>query len=182
MGLDMYLTKTKRVKEFSTEDYAKVNNALPWEPEEYNWDKGLAELCPDLKSKGVEQLNDAVYIKGEKSSFQYITLKKEIGYWRKANQIHNWFVNECQDGVDECQLTEVHKEDLEELLEKCYSVAHKKANPEETLPTVGGFFFGNTDMDCPYYMEDIKSTIAILEKAIATTDWDKEIVFYQSSW
>ena len=26
-----------------------------------------------------------------------------VAYWRKANAIHSWFVENCQDGVDECQ-------------------------------------------------------------------------------
>lgn len=39
-----------------------------------------------------------------------------IGYWRKANAIHGWFVNECADGVDECQEIPVSREQLERLL------------------------------------------------------------------
>ena len=105
----------------------------------------------------------------------------ECGYWRKSNQIHNWFVEKCQDGIDECQLTEVSKEDLEDLLESCYKIVHKKVNAEEVLPPSSGFFFGSTNID-KYYMDDIKETISILEQAIAKTDWDKEVVFYQSSW
>ena len=26
----------------------------------------------------------------------------EIGYWRKSNQIHKWFVDNIQEGVDNC--------------------------------------------------------------------------------
>ena len=31
-----------------------------------------------------------------KARVNYVTL--EAGYWRKANQIHNWFVENVQDG------------------------------------------------------------------------------------
>lgn len=49
--------------------------------------------------------------------------KEEIGYWRKANQIHNWFVNHVQDGEDDCDYhNEVTKEILEELLDTCKTV------------------------------------------------------------
>jgi hypothetical protein len=177
MGLDMYLTKTKRVKELQVEDYAKANNALPWEAKEYDKEGGLKKLCPEIE--GIEQLDEAVHIKGE--SFKYMTIKEEVGYWRKANHIHNWFVEKCQDGIDECQLTEVTQEQLEDLLETCYQVVNKKENPEKTLPTASGFFFGGTNYD-QYYYDDIKNTIRILEETINKTDWDKEIVFYQSSW
>ena len=32
---------------------------------------------------------------------------EEVAYWRKFNALHNWFVQNCQDGVDECQYAEV---------------------------------------------------------------------------
>lgn len=47
----------------------------------------------------------------------------EIGYWRKVNSIHNWFVQNVQDGIDERQESLVSKEDLERLLEVCQKVS-----------------------------------------------------------
>ncbi len=41
---------------------------------------------------------------------------EEAGYWRKANCIHKWFVNNCQNGVDDCREYYVGREDLKELL------------------------------------------------------------------
>ena len=50
-------------------------------------------------------------------------IDEEVGYWRKANQIHNWFVENIQDGVDDCNYhREVTPEDLEELLDICQRV------------------------------------------------------------
>ena len=50
-------------------------------------------------------------------------LYEDVGYWRKANQIHNWFVNHVQDGIDDCDYHhEVTKELLEELLDTCETV------------------------------------------------------------
>ena len=47
----------------------------------------------------------------------------EVGYWRKANMIHDWFVNHVQDGIDDCGYhNEVTKEILEELLDTCTKV------------------------------------------------------------
>ena len=177
MGLDMYLTKTKRVEGITAEQYSEIDNALPYNKEDYNSSLGLKSLCPNVE--GVEHLNASVKPRGDYTT--YLSIKEELGYWRKSNQIHSWFVENCQDGIDECQSSEVSREDLEELLELCYKVVHKKANPEEILPTTGGFFFGSTAIDA-FYMEDIKSTISILERAIAKTDWEKEIVFYRASW
>ena len=57
------------------------------------------------------------------------TLKRNIlediesSRWRKANQIHNWFVENVQDGIDDCSYhNEVTKEILEELLDICQRV------------------------------------------------------------
>ena len=36
----------------------------------------------------------------------------EAAYWRKANQIHNWFVENIQDGMDECKPHYVSREQL----------------------------------------------------------------------
>lgn len=50
------------------------------------------------------------------------SIEERAGYWRKANAIHKWFVDNVQDGVDECQETEVDKPKLAELLVLCRKV------------------------------------------------------------
>lgn len=116
----------------------------------------------------------------------------DIGYWRKANAIHNWFVKNIQNGIDECQESLVTKDDLESLLEVCQNVldtvklADGKVivNQEEIaalLPTIRGYFFGSTDYD-KYYIEDIKDTINILRTALKETNFDEEEIYYQASW
>lgn len=47
---------------------------------------------------------------------------EEVGYWRKANQIHQWFVDNCQDGEDDSRDAYVSQEDLVKLLETCKKV------------------------------------------------------------
>src|SRR6187401_2153229 len=58
---------------------------------------------------------------------------EQIGYWRKSNQIHNWFVTNVQGGVDECQESHVPREKLEELLAICEE-AIKTKNPAKLSP------------------------------------------------
>jgi len=43
----------------------------------------------------------------------------EVGYWRKANAIHGWFVRELAGGVDECQPIHVSRENLVVLRQLC---------------------------------------------------------------
>lgn len=45
---------------------------------------------------------------------QYITV--EVMYWRKSNQIHNWFVKNVQNGVDDVYI--FTKEKLDSYYEK----------------------------------------------------------------
>ena len=63
----------------------------------------------------VELLKDGKPISIKVNRISEIT--EEVGYWRKANQIHNWFVANVQDGEDKCQKAYVSKEQLSKLLE-----------------------------------------------------------------
>lgn len=115
----------------------------------------------------------------------------EYGYWRKANHIHNWFVVNCQDGIDECQEAEVTKDKIEELHRVCTEImcTHKKLLPdvikltlyEDILPTAEGFFFGSTEYD-EDYIQDVEDTINILNNVLEGTNFDTDKIIYLSSW
>lgn len=106
---------------------------------------------------------------------------KEVGYWRKANAVHNWFVQNCQGGVDDCRCSVVGKDKLEELLMTCKKVMNITSSPRDLLPTTSGYFFGSTAYDEGYFY-DIENTINILEKILAETDFTKFSIYYSSSW
>lgn len=108
----------------------------------------------------------------------------EAGYWRKANQIHKWFVDNVQDGVDECEEHEVSREQLTELLSVCKRVIADPKLGEELLPAASGFFFGSTEYD-EYYLSDIDHTISILEEILSPENENKYLFvdfYYRSSW
>ena len=150
MGLDMYLEKRTYVRQW---DFQK-------QEEQYN-----VEV-----TKGGEPAN----IKSERVTH----ICEELGYWRKANQIHNWFVQNVQDGVDNCGEYAVSKADLQSLLDICLAVKLDHSQAEELLPSASGFFFGNTDYD-EFYYTDIEHTIVILKEALSDTNAD---YYYSSSW
>ena len=66
------------------------------------------------------------------------SVKCEVGYWRKANHIHAWFVKNCQDGVDECQEVYVGKDKLQDLArracEMCYPLSDKRFVRVQEVP------------------------------------------------
>ena len=51
-----------------------------------------------------------------------VVCSAQVGYWRKANQIHRYFVDKHGNGVDECQRIYVTIEDLKELRNICKKV------------------------------------------------------------
>jgi hypothetical protein len=135
-----------------------------------------------------------------------------VAYWRKANHIHAWFVENCQGGEDDCGNYDVSTSKLKELIELCEQVLEKKdecreadvsvaklkelialckeifekkdnAFSEANLPTQSGFFFGGTEYG-EYYYSAIEDTINMLNEAIADVDEnDYNIDFlYHSSW
>jgi hypothetical protein len=109
----------------------------------------------------------------------HLTVSVCVAYWRKANQIHNWFVKNVQGGEDECQRSCVSREQLQELLDTCKEVLANRNTAREKLSPQAGFFFGSTEID-NWYWEDIKSTI---EQLTAVLGNPKLHSFeYQASW
>ena len=129
---------------------------------------------PELNKK----LLEATQIKscGNIDSIEVI---QQIGYWRKANQIHKWFVDVVQNGKDECDEHTVTREELRELKTLCLRVLDDHSLAVELLPTASGFFFGPTEYD-EYYFDELEETCKIIEYALSL-DEDYELV-YCSSW
>jgi hypothetical protein len=108
------------------------------------------------------------------------TLQVQVGYWRKANQIHSWFVNHVQGGVDNCEEYRVTRDQLQLLLDNCKLVLMNKEEAKTLLPRQEGFFFGSYEYD-EFYWYDIQDTIDQIEKILNEypEEWDFQ---YQSSW
>jgi len=109
----------------------------------------------------------------------------EAGYWRKANAIHQWFVDNVQNGEDECREHRVSPEQMQKLLAVVNTVlegetpAERAYLAQEHLPTQSGFFFGHLEYD-ELYFQKLEHTKDILEKALASPEgWE---FYYQSSW
>lgn len=109
----------------------------------------------------------------------HIAVEMQIGYWRKANAIHQFFVDNCQGGVDDCREAYVRRETLIELKGLCETILKDKSLAEGHLPPASGFFFGSTDID-EWYFEALQETVTMLTKALELGDeWG---FAYQSSW
>jgi hypothetical protein len=153
MGLDMYLYKKHYVK---------------------NWDYMSNEERHTISlKKGKKKLD---HIKPDRVCY----VVEEVMYWRKFNALHKWFVDNVQEGVDDCKESFVDESDLKMLLETLTYVYENKDTAETILPTAQGFFFGSDEID-EYYWEEVKSTIIQL-KDLLEEDNKGASFYYRSSW
>lgn len=150
MGLDMYLkAKLYTSKYFNEDVHSKIKSL-------------------NLSAPGMDGACNAS-----------VELSFEAGYWRKANQIHNWFVKNVQDGVDECQPHCVSLEQLTELRDLCKQAIETRN--AELLPPSSGFFFGDTEVNERYW-EQLQHTADGLTKLLEHPNINKFDFTYQSSW
>jgi len=156
MGLDMYLTAKK-----------------------YLWSDKDKEVS--------EKINELIGVKADPqarfngSSMQVKGIAIDAMYWRKANAIHGWFVENVQDGKDECQESWVSRDQLRALRDLCEDILkHPDAERDEDLEPKQGFFFGSYEKDQWYY-EDLKHTVEGLDKALSLPENEYDF-YYQASW
>lgn len=155
MGLDMYLNAKRYVsKHFDKDDEARQ--------------EAIANVFPELKGR-----------KGrwDNSPIKEVTI--EAGYWRKANAIHKWFVDNVQEGEDDCRPYYVGREDLEKLKALCQQILDFRHLASDKLPPQVGFFFGSDQVD-DWYFQDLQDTVQIIDDCLSLpSNWDFE---YRASW
>ena len=124
-------------------------------------------------------------------------LQFEVMYWRKANWIHKWFIDNIQDGIDDCGTYDVTSQQIEELVSLCKQVLKYLKNEKsisaqvdiinDMLPPQSGFFFGNEEMetndDIEYYIDTLKETIQELgEVKTPKKGFHNDSFYYHASW
>lgn len=169
MGLDMYLyiRKTEYCSKYFKDEGSDLKLELP---------KDVSRFFPNLTDLSISRAIDY-----------------KVGYWRKANAIHSWFLENCaakdpfDNPIDDCRPIEIPLEKLEELLNTCKEVLKHQSLAKKLLPTEDGFFFGSTEYD-KYYFNNIEDTIDIIEPVIDFMNHMSEIkdytwsIIYEASW
>lgn len=98
MGLDMYLTRNHYVQNWK-----------------HNGPEGQYKITVKKGGRKYEPIDT--------KKITYII--EEVAYWRKANHIHNWFVQNVQEGKDDCGEYYVDSDQLRELLRICKEIKDK---------------------------------------------------------
>lgn len=167
MGLDMYLSRKKYV-------------GAKWEHRNVT---GSIDIIQNGKQ---------IPIDFKKVSY----IQEEVGYWRKANAIHKWFVDNCQDGNDDCREYYVSIDQLKNLHDICQKIKQEvklekgkikngmrmTENGWEPIMEDGEYISNPeickellpTEDGCffgstdydEYYLSDINNTIELLEEII----------------
>ena len=184
----MYLYSASKVNGWSASDYVDVcemidgsqNNRFQDDNIEEKKKEFLKEIQMKITKPNIEEIKlMAKPILGQ--PFCYFTMKEEIYYWRKSNQIHNWFVKNVQNNNDDCRFYFVSEVQLLDLIQTCEKIVNNILLGPELLPVISGFFFGNTEYDF-YYIKSIKETCKDLKKLHETIDFSDQILIYHASW
>ena len=160
MGLDMYLRKNTYVK---------------------NWDHTPKEQHFEITVK--QNGKDYPFI--DKTKITEIV--EEVMYWRKFNALHNWIVDNCAGGTDECQPITVDKESFLTLYDTLKQINADNSKAEELLPTTSGFFFGSTEYD-EYYFDQVTDTLEAFQPIVQEISNPEESqsyrvdFVYRASW
>lgn len=163
MGLDQYLYARKYI---SGNNYKRVG------------DQVIKEVNDDFINV-IDQVGLSKHDLDEE--YPSVELKVKVGYWRKDNQIHKWFVDNVQEGEDNCQEYFVSADKLTELHNLCRKVLDDHSQAKTLLPAHEGFFFGSYEYD-EWYFKGVERTAEILKNLLDNpkfVDWD---FYYDSSW
>ena len=181
MGLDMYLYRRTYVGNQYRKPENKVQVIIPENDESWSF-------------------IDKKFFNQDKIAY----IMEEVAYWRKANSIHNFFVEEVQDGIDNCEEHYVEMEVLQRLINFCKEdikkiesqpyttetyidffskekVEYKKYDVDTeslNLQPTQGFFFGSYDID-EFYVDTLKETIEMISPLLEDK---RNSYFYRSSW
>ena len=165
MGLDMYLHAKKYVE--------KVNWQALQDNDELSYDS------PEVVFPLWNSIVETAGMKDVAVDIYGVHVEVTCAYWRKANQIHAWFVKNVQGGEDNCGEYYVSHEKLKSLLD-LVNKALAERDPN-LLPPQAGYFFGGTDID-EWYWQDLKNTKAKLDRVFALPEMSKLSFYYTSSW
>lgn len=109
-----------------------------------------------------------------KPDAEYLTpeITVNAGYWRKANAIHAWFVQNA-DVEDNCEPIQVDLDDLTKLRSTIEDIFNAKEEDiqkaielaKNTLAPTAGFFFGDTEIDEDYF-NSLQYTYSIINREI----------------
>lgn len=150
MGLDMYLEAKLHLPPYS-EELRPVRQAIG---------QAIGYTPPAEKPD-----NDATLME-----ITGVTVR--VGYWRKFDPLHQWFVNNVQEGHDDCRPAYISPDVLAELEEQLDQVGDDPESANEHFVSEGDESMDEGDID--YTLR-----IVLQAKKLQERGWD---IYYRASW
>lgn len=170
MGLDMYLYGERYISKSYSDDPVRAASALHMTLDEL----GILD-------------DDSI----DKDHINGFSAKVVLGYWRKAWPIHMWFVQNVQNGVDDCGEYRVQTDVLQELFSDCTAVLSAKADPDIAHDTAWAYIPPSENLESntledpneeEYYYYHITRTAKILKHLLTDKKFADYDFYYSSSW
>ena len=170
MGLDMYLYGERYISRNYSDDPIATSNAL------------LTTL------KELDLLDDDAI---EKENIYGYSAKVVVKYWRKAWPIHRWFVENVQNGEDNCGEYRVQTDALQQLLSDCQAVLSAKDDPDIAHDTAWAYIPPSENLEynafedpreAEYYYYHIERTAKVLKHLLTDKKFEDYDFYYSSSW
>ena len=144
MGLDMYLNTFPRTNELTIQQLDAISDYhtdilrgnMHLAPEGFDtWNKTQQQIAKEI----VDAATTTYYDWDDNHELPRSSIGAQVGYWRKANAVHQYFVDAVQDGEDDCRYhREVTRGVLFDLQEKCKTIL------ENAVMTAGKIVNGYT--------------------------------------
>lgn len=175
MGLDMYLEKFPRLNGLTREDIAglayrhrtALRNNTQVSLDDLDWSNTKKQIGEDL----IATAYVTYYDWDTEHRLPCSSLQQEVGYWRKANAIHMWFVDNVQNGEDDCCYhREVTEDDLLDLRYRCKTIIESTVMVNTKIKN--GMHYDFDSQTWQAIMEDGKAVLNpdICEQMLPTTD------------
>ena len=103
-----------------------------------------------------------------------------MGRFKKTNQIHRWFLENIQNGVDDGRFYVVEEYQFKKLYKLCTTVDSNPDRAEELLPTLKGFDIGSAKYDDVYF-DNLKKVLIILGSINNTFNFEINDLVYGGS-
>lgn len=150
MGLDMYLEAKLHLPPYNTE-LAPVRHAI-----------GQAIGYVPPSSKPVD----------DPTLLEITGVTVRVGYWRKVDPLHQWFVDHVQEGHDDCRPAYVAPDILMELANRLDRVRHDPERAGDDFLLDGDAAMDTSEVD--YTLQTLQHAQRLQERG-----WD---IYYRASW
>jgi hypothetical protein len=211
MGLDQYFYASKTLSAFKKKEKLYIDYFNTVDEPDMDTDEGL--FVSEFWGNGAvisKVLDGLPTLAGQVGTIRMVKrmgdtyqVSTEAMYWRKANQVHKWFVEHPQGGIDDCGYHPVGVNHLVDLQERVTQILDGLVMPtnnkffngdnnwmapsvnestaRKLLPATSGFFFGSTDYN-KWYFDDLRETKKFLRKVLKQSTSKNWSFMYHSSW